>query len=201
MLYLKEKTYTIDPNKKILKAEDYSAYLNAQETLALAKEQSAQIVEDAKKFFEEEKRRGFKEGMDAGNQKIAETMIESAAKSVENFAEFENDVIDIVGDALKKILGEFDDRELISRVVKNALATVLNQKKVTIIVNPTDIETVRNQVKELLNLYPTMNTIDVLADARVKAGGCKIETEIGVVDASLSIQLEAIKKSMARFIK
>lgn len=201
MLYLKEKTYEIDPEKKILKAKDYSVYLKVHETLELARDQAAKIVEDAKRFFEEEKKRGYEEGMDAGNQKIAETMIESAARSVENFEEFENDVIEVVGDALKKILGEFDDRELISRVVKNALATVRNQKKVTVIVNPADAETVRDQVKELLAFYPTMNTIDVLADVRVKAGGCKIETEIGVVDASLAIQLEAIKKSMARVIK
>lgn len=201
MLYIKEKTYELDPAKIILKAEDYSVYLKGQEMIALAKEQAAKIVEDAKIAYEEEKKRGFNEGMESGNQKISEIMIEAAARSVENFEEFENDVIEVVADALKKILGEFDNRDLISRVVKNALATVRNQKKVTVIVNPTDADTVREKIKELLALYPAITTIDVLTDARVRQGGCKIETEIGVVDASLDIQLEAIKKSLAKVVK
>lgn len=201
MLYLKEKTYEIDPGNKILKAQDYSTYLKGLEMIDLAKDQAAKIVEDAKIAFEEEKKRGFNEGMEAGNQKISEIMIEAAARSVENFEEFENDIIEIVSDALKKILGEFDNRDLISRVVKNALSTVRNQKKVTVIVNPSDADTIRDKLKELLALYPAIATIDVLTDPRVHIGGCKIETEIGVVDASLEIQLEAIKKSLAKVVK
>ncbi len=201
MLYLKEKAYEIDPAKKILKAEDYSTYLKGLEMIALAKEQAAKIIEDAKQAFEDEKKRGFNEGMEAGNQKISEVMIEAAARSVENFEEFENDVMEVVSDALRKILGEFDNRELVSRVVKNALATVRNQKKVTVIVNPADAEIVREKIKELLALYPGITTIDILTDARVHTGGCKIETEIGVVDASLDVQLAAIKNSLAKVIK
>lgn len=201
MLYIKEKTYEIDPAKKVLKAEDYSAYLKGHEMIALAKDQAAKIVEDAKQAYEEEKKRGFNEGMEAGNQRISEVMIEAAARSVQNFEEFEDDIIEIISDALKKILGEFDDRDLISRVVKNALSTVRNQKKVTVIVNPSDADTVREKIKEFLALYPGITTIDVLTDVRVSSGGCKIETEIGVVDASLEIQLEAIKKSLAKVVK
>lgn len=201
MLYLKEGTFETDPANKILKAEDYSAYLKVHEVIALAKKKAEGIVKDAKTAYENEKQRGYEEGMEAGNQKISELMIESAARSVKNFEEFENDVIEVVGDALKKILGEFDNRELISRVVKNALATVRNQKKVTVIVNPTDSDFVHERVNELLALYPAINTIDVLSDARVQAGGCKIETEMGVVDATLDTQLEAIRKSLTKVIK
>lgn len=201
MLYLKEGTFEPDPASKILRAEDYSAYLKAEEVIALARNKAAGIIKDARRAFEAEKKRGYDEGMEAGNQKISEVMIESVARSVENFSEFENDVIEVVGDALRKILGEIDSEELISRVVKSALATVRNQKKVTVIVNPSDAEVVRNQVNELLSEYPAINTIDVLTDARVNAGGCKIETEMGVVDASLEVQLEAIRKALIKVIK
>ncbi len=201
MLYLKEGTFEIDSASKILKAKNYSAYLNAEEIVALARNKAAGIIRDARKVFDSEKKRGYDEGMEAGNQKISEIMIESVARSVENFSEFENDVIEVVGDALKKILGEMDSYELISKVVKNALATVRNQKKVTLIVNPMDSEVVHGQINDLLSAYPTINTIDILTDSRVSPGGCKIETEMGVVDASLEIQLEAIKKALIKVIK
>lgn len=201
MLYLKEGTFDVNPASKILKAKDYSAYLKAEKVIALARDKAAGIIRDARKAYEAEKKRGYDEGMETGNQKISEIMIESVARSVENFSEFENDVIQVVGDALKKILGEIDSKELISKVVKNALATVRNQKKVTVIVNPADAEIVHAQIAELLAAYPTINTIDVLTDARVSPGGCKLETEMGVVDASLEVQLEAIKKSLTKVIK
>lgn len=201
MLYLKEGTFEIDPATKILKSKDYSAYLNAEEIVTLARNKAAGIIRDARKAFDSEKKRGYDEGMEAGNQRISEIMIESVARSVENFSEFENDVIEVVGDALKKILGEIDSQELISRVVKNALATVRNQKKVTVIVNPSDAEVVHDQINDLLATYPAINTIDILTDARVNPGGCKLETEMGVVDASLEIQLEAIKKALTKVIK
>lgn len=201
MLYLKEGTFGVDSGSKILKADVYGAYLKAEEIIALARDKAAGIIRDSRKAYEAEKKRGYDEGMEAGNQKISEIMIESAVRSVENFSEFENDVIQVVGDALRKILGEIDAKELISKVVKNALATVRNQKKVTILVNPLDAEVVHDQISELLATYPAINTIDILTDPRVSAGGCKLETEMGVVDATLEVQLEAIKKSLTKVIK
>lgn len=201
MLYLKEGTFEVDPASKILKAGDYSAYLSAEELIALARNKAAGIIRDARKAFDAEKKRGYDEGMEEGNQKISEIMIESVARSVENFSEFENDVIEVVGDALRKILGEIDSDELISKVVKNALATVRNQKKVTVIINPADSEMVHSQINDLLASYPSINTIDILTDGRVGVGGCKLETEMGVVDASLEVQLEAIKKALIKVIK
>lgn len=201
MLYLKEGTFEVDPASKILKSRDYGAYLKAEEVIALARDKAAGIIRASRKAFEDEKKRGYDEGMEEGNQRISEIMIESVARSVENFSEFENDVIEVVGDALRKILGEIDSEELISRVVKNALATVRNQKKVTVIVNPSDSEVVHGRINDLLAEYPAINTIDVLTDARVTAGGCKLETEMGVVDASLEVQLEAIKKALIKVIK
>ena len=201
MLYIKEGTFDIDPAKRIIKASEYAAYLNAQEIIVLAQEKAAQIDEDAKLAYEEEKKRGFDEGMEEGNEKVSQLMIDSMAKSVENFESFENSVIQVVEDALRKIVGDMDDKELVSRVVRNALAMVRDQKKVTLIVNPKELDTVRGQLNDLLAQYPSINVIDVVSDARVSMGGCKLETEMGVVDASIETQLEAIKKSLTRAIK
>lgn len=201
MLYIKEGTFDIDPSTKVVKAEDYSAYLKAQEIIDLANQKAAGIEEDARKAFEEEKKRGYEEGMEEGSQKMSELMIESIAKSVQNFEDFENDVIQVVDDAIRKILGELDDKELIGRIVRNALGMVRDQKRVTVIVNPSELDTVRPQLSDLLAQYPSINVIDITSDPRVKAGGCKLETEMGVVDASLDTQLDAIKKSLTKVIK
>lgn len=201
LLHLKEGTFEISPELQILKAGDYVAFVDANQIVEAAKKKAAQIEEDAKKAYEDEKKRGYDQGLEEGNQRISELMIDAVAKSVKNFEDFENDIINIVIQATKKILGELDEKQLISRVVRNALENVRNQKKVTLIINPSQVTVVKEQITNLLAEYPTINFIHIDSDARVKSGGCKLETEMGVVDASLEVQLEAIRKSLVKAIK
>lgn len=43
--------------------------------------------------------------------------------------------------------------------------------------------------------------VEVAADPRLNPGDCILETEIGVVDASLETQLQAIEQALQRRIK
>lgn len=201
MFYLKENNLHIDPDKKILKADEYALYLEAQEIIAKAKEKGAGIIKKAKQVFEDEKKRGFNEGMETGNTKISEVLIETVDKTVKNFEYFENEIIDVVDKALKKILGQINKKDLITRVVKNALEAVRNQKKVTLFVSANDAVLIRKQLDKILSEFPGIHYIDIEIDQRLSPGGCRLETEIGVVDATLEVQLEAIKKSLTKVIK
>lgn len=201
MLYIKEGTFEVAADTKVLKAGDYSAKLTGEEIIKKAEEKAAEIVEEAQKVYESEKVRGYDEGMAEGNEKISELMIDSVARSVQNFEEFENDIVSIVVQALRKVIGEMDKHELISKVVKNAMEQVRNQKKVTIIVNPSEGDLVNKQVDGLLKEFPLVSFIHVESDARIEVGGCKLETDMGVVDASLATQLESIRRSLEKSIK
>ena len=39
-------------------------------------------------------------------------------------------------------------------------------------------------------------TLEVVADHRLKGGGCVLETELGIVDASVELQLQALEKAL-----
>jgi type III secretion protein L len=91
-----------------------------------------------------------------------------------------------------------DDRTLVRKVVKNALTVVRNQKQVTLRVSPGQAEDVKESLNSILADFPGIGFIDVMGDGRIKPGGCILETEIGVVDASVDIQLEAIQQSLEK---
>lgn len=201
MFLLKKDSFSVKPDQKILKGNDYASLLSSQEMMESAKKRAEEIIEDAKRAFEEEKKRGFEEGLKEGNQKVSEFMIDAVGRSVENFETFENDMIELVVNALRKILGEMDEKELVKRVVQEALATVRNQKKVNLTVNPAQVEIIKEQLTDLLAKFPTINFIEILSDPRVKPGGCTLETEVGVVDATIDVQLAAIKRSLTKVIK
>ncbi|MEZ9134252.1 FliH/SctL family protein, partial [Vibrio breoganii] len=40
--------------------------------------------------------------------------------------------------------------------------------------------------------------VEVIADARLKNGGCILETEVGIIDASIDGQLQALKQAITK---
>ena len=55
-------------------------------------------------------------------------------------------------------------------------------------------------MSSILAAYPTVETMDVVEDSRLKGPACILETEAGVADASVETQLAAIEKSLARHL-
>ncbi len=202
MLHVKtaEGTYLL-PDTKIIKAAQYSQYMEYHGLINEAKAKAEAIIAGAQKAFDEERKKGFAKGEEEGKAKLAEHMMESISKSIHNLEAFEEQVIDIVMKALTRILGEMDDKEKITRVVKQSLALVRNQKRVALKVNPSDARILEAEVDEVLKSFPGIGYIDVIADNRIPVGSCMLETDIGVVDARLDVQVEAIRKSLTKSIK
>lgn len=198
MVVLKPDKLTLLPEQKIIKAADYAVYVEAGEVVAQARAQSAALVAQALADYEAEKKRGYEDGFAQGQEKIAEKMIDTVTEAVNYFGKLEHKVVGVVTQALKRILGEFDANELILRVVTNALEVARTQKQVTLRVCPAQVDFLRGKLNEILANFPSINFIDVTPDARLKTGGCILETEMGFVDASIDVQLEAIRKSLVK---
>lgn len=190
--------FDIAPGQRILKAEDYSNYLEGQDLIQAARDEAARIVAEAQDAYEAERQRGYVDGLMEGKMEAAEQMMETVAKTVNYFETVEHRIADVVQSALRKILGSFDERDLVVRMVRGTLAVARNQRQVTLRVAPHLVETVRDRVDEIMADYPVIQFIDVAPDPRAKDGGCILESEIGVVDASLEVQLKAIKNALLR---
>jgi type III secretion protein L len=46
--------------------------------------------------------------------------------------------------------------------------------------------------------YAGISFVDVAGDARLRAGGCILESELGIVDASIDVQLDALRRALAK---
>jgi len=186
------------PTSRIIKADDFSTAHDARAILDEARAEAARIVAEAKQVYESERKRGFDEGSEAAKLEMAEQMIDAVGNIVDYLGTVEHDMVEVVGRALERILGEIGDKELIVRVVKNALAAVRNEKHLTLRVAPEQVGPVKERMNEILAQYPIIVDIQVMADARLSKTGCILESEIGVIDASLDGQINALKKSFER---
>ena len=201
MLFLKPGGIQFPPEKKVIKAKEYLVFMEAEKVIEKALEEAQRIVDEARKAYEAEKKKGYQAGLLEGKMTISQQMIDTVTSTVSYLASVEEKVSDIVIAALRKIIGEMDDKELVLKVVKNALALVRNEKQVTLRVSPKQVQTVKESLNQILADFPTIHFIDVMGDGRLKEGGCILSTEIGVVDASVEVQLEAIRRSLSKKLK
>jgi type III secretion protein L len=188
----------IDPAARVRRPPDRAAWAGAQELLAQARAQADAIVGGAQAAYEQESRRGYEEGRESALLDQAEKMIETVGRTVEYFAGVENEMVELVMAAVRKVVDGFDDREKVMVVVRNALAVVRNQKQMTLRLNPAEVDMVREQINDLLAAYPGVGYLDILADGRLARGACILESEIGMVEASLEGQIQALRQAFQR---
>lgn len=131
---------------------------------------------------------------------IAAVLKDFAAKKDAVLNRSERMTLEIVFTAVERILHREcrQDRTIVLNVIKSAIQEAGQSDKVTVKVNPKEVEPV-NQAKDFwLPINNQFTEVKVVEDARVGCGGVMIETGAGTVDATLATQLENIR---ALFLK
>ena len=176
---------------RVLKAADAAALLDA------ARERVADMERKAREAYEQRREEGYRDGQEEGRLEHAEKVLETVLSSVEYIEGIEATLVNVVTAAVRKVIGEIDENERIVRIVRNALVTVRNQQRVTIRVAPADEKAVSTALASMLASVPgSASFLDVVPDARLERGACLLESELGVVDASLETQLKALEGAL-----
>jgi len=179
---------------KIVKAAELGQLYEASALLDAARQKAADMERAALEAYEEKKREGYADGLEEGKLEHAEKMMETIISSVEFIEGIESTLVNVVNQSIRKIIGEMEDKERIVAIVRNALSVVRGQQKVTVRVAPADEAAVLEAMAGMTagggNSFMT-----VIADARLERDSCILESELGVVDASLSTQLRALENA------
>ena len=189
-----------DPSGKVVSAEAHRQLMDAQALVATARAEAQAIVDGAREAFEAERRRGHAEGLAAARAEAAEQMIDNVARTVDFFATVEERMTQLVVQAMRRLIADYDERERTVIVVKAALGAVRNQKQVTLRVPVDRLEAVQASVNAILAAFPGVGYLDLQPDARLQGDACIVDTEIGIVEASIDGQLAALERAFARIL-
>ena len=201
MLLIEKPDYKLASDRRLVKASEVATVRTADEIIATAEAEAAHIREEAKAAFEEEKKRGYEKGLADGKMEIAMQKLDLVDSSVKFMESVEGKMADIVMKALKSCVVEIGDSEMVVQIVRKTMKAVIRtQRQVTVKVAPEMVDSVKARVDALRAEYPTIETLDVVEDPRLKGPACILETEAGVADASVDTQLAAIEKSIRRHI-
>ena len=195
---LEHLTTGIDPAAKVIRAADVYALRSAEQIVSDAQAQAAKIIAAAEAAYESERQRGYSDGREEARLDQAEQMIENISQTIDYFSKVEGKMVDLVMQAVRKIIQDFDDDDRVLIAVKSALSVVRHQKQMTLRVNSQQLDAVKSRVNEILAAYPGVGYLDIIADNRLAPDACIVESEIGTIEASIEGQLEALR---AAFLK
>jgi type III secretion protein L len=190
----------IAPGTRVVRADQVQAWGDANALIAAAQAQADAMQTAAKDAFEAELQRGFAEGLAEAQMEHAEKMIETVGRTIDYFAKVETDMVALVMAAVRKIIDGYDDADRVIIVVKNALSVVRNQKQMTLRLHPQQVETVRGRINELLAAYPGVGYVDIVGDGRLGMEACILESEIGLVEASIDGQIQALEGAFRKVL-
>lgn len=185
-------------NGKVIKAEDAWVVKTAREALAAGNARRNEIETAAIAAFEAERHRGYLEGREKAKVEQSGNMIDIISRTVDYFAKVEAQMVDLVLEAVRRIINDFDDRQKVEKVVENCLSLVRNQQQITIKVHPDRAAEVRADILNFQRKFPAIEQIEVTQDNQLVIDACVIESDIGRVEASLSGQIEALRTTLER---
>ncbi len=106
-------------------------------------------------------------------------------------ASVEADAVDLALRIAEQVVGAAiaADPELVVEAVRGALRRLVERDRVLILVNPDDLELVRDHVARLVGELGGIEHCEVQAERRVRPGGAIVRTSEGEVDATLETKL------------
>ncbi len=109
------------------------------------------------------------------------------------------DILEISVDIAQKIIKKEieQDPQVLFNTIVDVLKTLSKEEtKVTLRVNPAEVNEVKQAVPELLNLAGIDTKVVVLSDEEINEGGCMVTTTNGIVDATIDSRIELVIKAL-----
>ena len=189
---------SLQAGTKVLGAGDLRALREAEAIVARAREDADRITAESGQAYEQERQRGYREGRELAQAEQALHMIEHVTRHVDFLGKVESRMVDLVMQAVRKIIDGFDDRARVLMTVRCVLAAARTQKQVTLRLHPNQVEVVRGQLATLLAQFPGIDFLDLVGDPRLGPDACILESEIGQVEASTETQMEALRTAFRK---
>jgi flagellar assembly protein FliH len=186
----------------------------ADQIIAGARTESEQIKQRAKteglaEGRQQGRREGFEEGRKTGhaqalaqNSEAMKQLINSLTQACRVLDDARDqlhthvisEVVGLASAIARKIVrreADFDD-QVLARNLKEALSLTVHAADVRIAVNPAQLKTLQAELPNLRLAWPQLKHVELTEDAGISAGGARVFTAQGQIDADVNVQLDRI---------
>ena len=186
---------------------------SAEDIIAEANEEAERILADAQSQADamrahaeaEGQKQGYLEGQ---SQAIAELTSEKEKLAADRQAmerefeqrqnEMERELVDVITEVVEKVFNaRFTDcADIILHLTENALSNVTSSKEFLIKVNEANHTYLNEHREDLLSKVGSDVTLDVVADPLLGERECIIETDGGIFDCSMDVEMENLAETL-----
>ncbi len=190
-------------SKKVIKSEDFSTLLSASDLLEKARSDIDDAREKAESEARDLKKKGYDDGYQEGLTQLNEQILglENEKKRLRH--EMNQLILPLALKAAKKLVaGELKTHpETIVNIVLQAIAPVMQNHRITIYVNKADKEILEAEKPQLKEKLDQIESLVIKDRDDISPGGCMIETESGIINATIENQWRGIESAFDRYLK
>lgn len=144
---------------------------------------------------------GYKAGMEQAQaeiEKVRNSIVEFLKAKQDVFEYIAPDILEISVEIARKIVKKEIEQnpEIVLETILDVLKTVSrDETKITLKVNPEQINFVKENIPSILTAAGLDVRTNIVADDTIEIGGCVVQTNNGIVDATIATQLDIIKEA------
>ncbi|GAB4187577.1 MAG: HrpE/YscL family type III secretion apparatus protein [Simkaniaceae bacterium] len=200
---IKKGKIHLQTDRKVIPAEEFEPLLEAKEIIEKAlddaenyRNETKDACEDLRKKAQEE---GFQEGLKQFNDHILK--LDQEKRNLRH--ELQKVVLPLALKAAKKIVAKEleTDSATIVNIVMQALKPVTQNHFIKIFVNKEDKEFLDQKKNDIRKILEHVESLVIEERSDIERGGCVIETEAGIINATLENQWRALEAAFEAFMK
>ncbi|MGR3973803.1 MAG: FliH/SctL family protein [Candidatus Rhabdochlamydia sp.] len=188
---------------KIIHKDDFSTLLQAKEVLETAVQETEKFWEETKIRASDLEKQGYDEGFSEGIAQLNEHILALDAEKKRLYHEMNQLILPLALKAAKKIVSKELELhpETIVNIVSQALLAAASNHFITIYVNKSDKDVLENEKPALKARLEQIEVLVIKEREDVAPGGCIIETESGIINATIDNQWKGIERAFEKYVK
>jgi len=175
------------------------AHEQATQYMQQAQEQAQQLMQMAQAAIDDAMRRAHEEGQRAAAAEWHERHAQLLAHHAQVMASMHDRLAGVVAAAVERVIAAVPRAALFEHALKHVQALTRGAATLLVRVHPDDLEAASEALARLRG--STALQVEVSADAMLQPGSCIFESEMGVLDAGLGVQLGAMRLALERAVR
>ena len=177
------------PLGKVLRGADYQRIVEADAAIAT-------VENDARALFERTRDEALAEAEEQARHATELRSLETSLATVEYLAKLEGNLVQLVTDALRRIVGELAPSDAVVAMIGNLIAQVRAEHQINIRVAPERAAAVNASLGALGEAHPHIKSLEVASDRNLRGTQCRLEMPLGILETSVEELIGTLEQAL-----
>jgi type III secretion protein L len=178
---------------RLIKSTTASAVVDAADLVKHARDYHALAEEKSNDVYEEARKKGLNKGLEEASAQMSEQLAKVISARQVALNDLGPMLASIVTDVVRSILKDANVDQVYASALEAVSGLTKKAQWVELRVHPEHVNYAQTAVNMLTVGVVSMPAITVVSDTALNTYDCIFQTDVGIADASLDVQLESIR--------